>query len=99
MLAGKVDISTTSDFVAVGGILKQSPVPIISSLCQPDMIRLVARKDHGIRQLSDLRNKSVGVFNGTVGEFFLDLLLVVQNISSTKSGRLSCHLLTRSKPF
>lgn len=61
MLAGEVDLSTASDFVAAGSILRQSPIRIISSMCEADAIRLVARKDHGITQLSDLRNKRIGV--------------------------------------
>ena len=82
MLAGEVDLSTASDFVAAGSILRQSPIRIISSMCEADAIRLVARKDHGITQLSDLRNKRIGVLNSSAGEFFLDLLLAVQNIPS-----------------
>ena len=81
MLAGEVDLSTAADFVAAGSILRQSPVRIITSTCQADSIRLVARKDHGITQLSDLKHKRIGVLSGTVGEFFLDLLLVVQKYS------------------
>jgi NitT/TauT family transport system substrate-binding protein len=97
MLAGKVDISTTSDFVAAGAVLRQSPVRIISSLCQPDMIRLVGRKDHGITQLSDLRNKSVGVLDGTAGEFFLDLMLVMQNIPSDEVRKVDLGPLDQVK--
>ncbi len=97
LLAGEVDIATAADFVAADSALRQSPVRIISSLCQADAIRLVARKDHGITQISDLRNKRVGVLNGTVGEFFLDLMLVVQNIPSDEVRKLNLSPLDQVK--
>ncbi len=80
LLEGKVDLSTPGDFVVAGLILRQSPVRIISSMCEADGLRLVARRDHGITKASDLRNKRIGMLKGSVGEFFLDLLLVVNGI-------------------
>jgi sulfonate transport system substrate-binding protein len=43
-------------------------------------VKLVARKDHGINRISDMRHKRVGVVLGSGAEFSLDLELALQNI-------------------
>ena len=43
---------------------------------------MVARKDHGIEQLSDLKGKRVGVMRGSQAEFLLARLLTLKSIPS-----------------
>jgi NitT/TauT family transport system substrate-binding protein len=82
LAAGKVDLATATDFVTARYILERTDFRIITSFCESDDVKLVARKDHGITQISDIRHKRVGVLRGGGGEFFLDLLVAAQNIPS-----------------
>ncbi|MGO9118677.1 MAG: ABC transporter substrate-binding protein [Desulfomonilaceae bacterium] len=82
LLAGKLDLATATDFVVARSILNRDDLRIICNICEVggETIKIAARKDHGITQLSDIRGKRIGVSRGTIGEFALDLLLVIQNI-------------------
>ncbi len=46
------------------------------------MLAIVARKDRGVRQLNDLRGKTVGLSLGTNLTYFLDAMLQVHGIPS-----------------
>ncbi len=82
LLAGKLDLATATDFVVARSILNGDDLRIICNICEVggETIKIAARKDHGIMQLSDIRGKRIGVARGTIGEFALDLWLVIQNI-------------------
>jgi NitT/TauT family transport system substrate-binding protein len=82
LLAGKLDLATATEFVAARSILNADDLRIICSICDVDgeAAKIAARKDHGITKLSDIRGKRIGVALGSIGEFALDLLLVIQNI-------------------
>ncbi len=97
LLAGKVDLATASEFVAARHILQGSDLRIITSLCESDSVKLVARRDHGITQLSDIRHKRIGVLRGSGGEFFLDLLMVVQNVPSQEVQKVDLTLPEQAK--
>ncbi|HMK33694.1 MAG TPA: ABC transporter substrate-binding protein [Desulfomonilaceae bacterium] len=90
LVSGKVDFATAADFVAACHILEGADLRIIASLCNSaDAIKLVARKDHGITQIRDIRHKRIGVLRGSGGEFFLDLSLVVHNIPSEEVQKVN----------
>jgi NitT/TauT family transport system substrate-binding protein len=82
LVAGNADLATASEFVAASFILKGADIRIITTLCESDDVKLMARRDHGITQISDIRHKRIGVLRGSGGEFFLDLLLVLHRIPS-----------------
>ena len=82
LLAGKLDLATASEFAAVRHGLERADFRIISILSQAQDQQLVARKDRGITQLSDLRNKRVGVAQNTSAEYYLHLLLILEKIQS-----------------
>ena len=82
LLAGKVDLATASEIVAARFFLERPDLRIITNLCESDNLKLVARKDHGITQLEDLKHKRIGVLCGSNAEFFLDLLMALHNIPS-----------------
>jgi NitT/TauT family transport system substrate-binding protein len=86
LLAGKLDLATATDFVVARSILNGDDLRIICNICEVggETIRIAARKDHGITKLSDIRGKRFGVALGSIGEFALDLLLVIQNIPIRK---------------
>ena len=82
LLAGKLDLATATDFVVARSILDRDDLRIICNICEiaGETIKIAARKDYGITQLSDIRGKRIGLSRGTIAEFALDLLLVLQNI-------------------
>jgi ABC-type nitrate/sulfonate/bicarbonate transport system substrate-binding protein len=82
LFAGKLDLATATEFAAVSHGLERADFRIISILDQAQDQQLVARRDRGITQLSDLKNKRVGVAQNTSAEYYLQLLLVLEKIQS-----------------
>ncbi len=80
LMAGKVDIATGAEFATAHCALEQTRLRIITTLSQSYDIKLVGRKDHGITRPSDIRHKRIGVLRGSGTEFFLDILMVLENI-------------------
>ena len=80
LLTGTVDLGTCAEVVAARRILERTGLRIITSLCKFDIVKLVARRDHGISQISDIRHKRIGILRGSTTEYCLDLLMVMQNI-------------------
>jgi ABC-type nitrate/sulfonate/bicarbonate transport system substrate-binding protein len=83
LLAGNTDLATASEFVVVRNILERPDLRILSSIDQTgDMVKLVARKDHGITQISDIRNKRIGLLRNSMAEYYLDVLMTMSDIPS-----------------
>ncbi len=80
MLAGNADLATTAEFVLASQIAELQDTRILAVVAQIDNVRLVARRDRGITKLADIRNKRIGAMRNSVGEYFLDLLLVLEGI-------------------
>ena len=82
LVAGKLDLATATDFVAARSILNGDDLRIICNICDVggESIKIAARKDHGITKPSDIRGKRIGVALGSIAEFAIDLLLVIQDI-------------------
>ena len=97
LLAGKVDLATATEFVAARLFLEHPDLRIITSMCESEDIRLMARRDHGIAQISDIRHKRVGVLRGSGGEFYLDLLMVLHNIPFHEVQKVDLPLSEQSK--
>ena len=80
--AGRVDVGFMADFVFLDEIFKGSKsLRILGSPAAVEFIHLLALKDHGILQPSDLKGKQVGVARSTVAEFFLGRFLTFNNLS------------------
>lgn len=80
LLAGRVNLATATEFVAVRAFMKRPNLRIISILDRAEDQDLIARKDHGIAELSDLRGKRIGLAKGSSSEYYLHLLLILQDI-------------------
>ncbi|MCX6736168.1 MAG: ABC transporter substrate-binding protein [Candidatus Parcubacteria bacterium] len=81
LLAGKVDIAPVTDFVGVGKIYSNKNLRILTQLSKNKGVSMIARKDKGISQPSDLRGKTIGVAKKTIGEFFLGQFLTANDLS------------------
>lgn len=83
LLAGNTDLAAASEFVVVRNLPERPDLRIISSIDQMgDEIKLVARKDHGIARISDIRNKRIGLLRNSMAEYYLDILMTMQDIPS-----------------
>jgi NitT/TauT family transport system substrate-binding protein len=80
LLAGKADLATVSEFVFVDNIAKHPELRVLAVIAQTRNIRLIARKDHDANQISDLRNKRIGVVRSSAAEYFLHLFLMFNRI-------------------
>jgi ABC-type nitrate/sulfonate/bicarbonate transport system substrate-binding protein len=74
-------VAGTTEYPVVGKALQDEKIRIIATIDKANFIYLVARKDRGISQVSDLKGKRVGTTFGTLAHFYLGSLLDVNNIS------------------
>lgn len=81
LLAGKVDLATITEFVFARNVSKRPDVRVLAVVGQTSNLKLVARKDHGIAQMSDLRKKRIGLVRDSVAEYYLHLLLMFHQMA------------------
>jgi len=81
LLAGEADISTSADFVLVSNSFEHDNLRVLGTVALAELTRLVARRDRGINQPSDLKGKKIGVTRKSVGEFYLGLFLIFNDLS------------------
>lgn len=82
MLTGEVDVSApVAEYVLVGKAFNKDRVQVIASVDQVDYAFIIGRKDRGIRTISDLKGKKIGVPRGTVLEFYLGRFLELHGMS------------------
>lgn len=80
LLAGKADLATAADFVATSNSIERDDLRIVGTIASSNGIELVARKDRGISQPSDLEGMKIGVVRGSASEFFLGSFLTFNGI-------------------
>lgn len=82
VLNGKADVAIgTAEFPLVGRAFKKENIRTIGSVDKIQFIYVVARKDRGIKQVSDLKGKRIGTTLGTVAEFYLGRFLELNGMS------------------
>lgn len=81
IVAGELDLGTTMEVsFAIDELVDRGDMKIISVIAKSDRTELIARKDHGIEKVSDLKGKKVGVTPATNAEFYLGEFLIFNNI-------------------
>jgi NitT/TauT family transport system substrate-binding protein len=81
LLAGEADISTSSDFVLVSNSFEHDNLRVLGTVALAELTKLVARRDRGINQPSDLKGKKIGVTRKSAGEFYLGVFLIFNDLS------------------
>jgi len=83
MLNDEIDISESAIFAPVSNSFKRKDFKIYAqvSISGNDNM-IVARKDKGIRKISDLKGKRIGVLKGAFPQYVLDLMLLNAGIDS-----------------
>jgi NitT/TauT family transport system substrate-binding protein len=71
MVSGEVDIATATEFVLVNQVFAGNNVSTIASIDKFEQIYLISRIDRGIRSVSDLKGKKIGLPLKTNTEFIL----------------------------
>lgn len=80
MLAGEVDLAYATEFVVVGKALQKEEIYIITTYSKNITVALVGRKDLGIDSVPDLKGKRIGLARGSINEFYLGRMLMLNNM-------------------
>jgi len=80
LLAGEADICTSADFVLTSNSFDHEDLRVFGTVSIINSNELVARKDHGIETILDLKGKRIGVTRKSVGEFFLGTFLTFNDL-------------------
>lgn len=83
VLSNKADMATVADIPIMFAALNGLPLQVITTIFRTGQDHgLVARRDHGINQASDLKGKRIGVTLTTSGHFALEVLLNRQRLDT-----------------
>jgi ABC-type nitrate/sulfonate/bicarbonate transport system substrate-binding protein len=80
LLKNETDLALASEFVVVNTIFKKGDVRTLGSIDKFENMFVIARKDRGIGKITDLRNRTVGVPEGTIADFYLGRYLNLHNM-------------------
>ncbi len=81
MLRGETEVATVAETPIMFAGLAGKPLRVIANFASSSEQSVVARADRGIRQVSDLRGRRIGVSLGTTGHYFLHVLLSDQGLT------------------
>lgn len=83
VLSNKADMATVADIPIMFAALNGLPLQVIATIFRTGQDHgLVARRDHGINQASDLKGKRIGVTLTTSGHFALEVFLNRQRLDT-----------------
>ena len=80
--AGEIGIALSAEYPVVTAAFGKKNISILASIDQYQSGYIVGRKDRGIRNVSDLRGKRIGVTKGTIGEFYFGRFLELNGIAT-----------------
>jgi NitT/TauT family transport system substrate-binding protein len=80
LLGNETELALASEFVMVNNIFKKGEVRTFGSIDKFENMFLIARKDRGIGSVIDLRNRTIGVPQGTIADFYLGRYLNLHNM-------------------
>ncbi|QTA92468.1 ABC transporter substrate-binding protein [Desulfonema magnum] len=82
VIRGKADFGISSETPFMHTVLNGGKIyAFATTMTAKKHLAIVARKDRGILTPNDLKGKKIGVTTGTNGEYFLDTVLLLHNIS------------------
>lgn len=83
LIDDKVDMATITEFGFMSKSFDNSDLRIVASITTANINSLVANKDKGIENISDLKGKRIATVSGTEAEFYLQTFLLFNNILTT----------------
>lgn len=82
---GKADIATASEAVVMFNSFRRADFAIICTFVTSDNdVKIITRKDTGIRTVGDLAGRRVGTVTGASAQFFLDETLFLAGVNSDR---------------
>ncbi|MFH0929295.1 MAG: NrtA/SsuA/CpmA family ABC transporter substrate-binding protein [Candidatus Aenigmatarchaeota archaeon] len=81
LLADEADVSTSGDFAFVSDSFANDDLRVFGTTSYFDLCEVVARKDRGISNPSDLKGKKIGVLKDGAPEFHLGTFLIFNGLS------------------
>jgi NitT/TauT family transport system substrate-binding protein len=81
MLKGEADIAEAAEFPFVRKVFQKEGILIIACNDKFENDYIVGRKDRGIRRISDLKGKKIGVTLKTINEFYLGRFLALNGMN------------------
>lgn len=81
LLAGKLDTAMGADFAGVRNSFAGEDLKILAIMSKAEAFDMIARRDHDISTIADLKGKQIGVTRKTVGEFYLGQFLTFNKLS------------------
>jgi aliphatic sulfonates family ABC transporter substrate-binding protein len=82
LMKGKVDLATSSETPFMHAVLNGGKIYVLGTMITGEKhLAVVGRKDKGISSPKDLKGKTIGVTEGTNGEYFLDTVLLLNDVS------------------
>jgi NitT/TauT family transport system substrate-binding protein len=81
LLKGKLDIAGAAEYPVVAKAFQKDNISIIASISKSDIVYLVGLTNRGIRNISDLKGKKIGIPRRTVLEFYLGRFLDLHGMS------------------
>jgi ABC-type nitrate/sulfonate/bicarbonate transport system substrate-binding protein len=84
LFAGEVDISTVADMPVVFNGFKRNDFCIFATFTYSyPFVKIIARKDTGIKTGTNLKGRKVGVNRGTSSHFFMEVFLMHNRVSAS----------------
>jgi NitT/TauT family transport system substrate-binding protein len=83
VIRGEAEVATVAETPIVFASLKGAPFDIIANFALTSEHSLMARADRGIRQVTDLRGRRIGIGIGTTAHYFLHVLLSDEGLLET----------------
>ncbi len=84
MLKGKVDVATAAELAIVRQALAKEHIQTVGTIDRFIHMQLIGRKDRGIKSISDLKGKKIGVPLKTAADFNLGRFLDLQGIDKNQ---------------
>lgn len=82
VLEGKADFATVAETPVMFAIMRGEGISILATIdISNKNMAIVARRDRGILTFRDLKGKKIATTFGTMGEFFIDSMLLANGIS------------------
>ncbi len=82
LFEGQTDLATASESVVMFESFMHRDIRLITSFVESDNdLKLLALNSQDIHEIDDLREKRVGVVEGSASEFYFDSLLIAHNAS------------------
>jgi NitT/TauT family transport system substrate-binding protein len=89
LITGEAQMATAADLVMATKVLDDPSLRAIASIGTSAGSEIVARKDRNIQKPLDLKGKKIGFSPGTISEYYLDVFLLANTISSQEVNAVS----------